>query len=149
MQSDRSLTGVMKSKSKLKATIHRRDFESRQTLGEFCLEANGKTVFQCKTLELPWLNNQVQKSCIPAGKYQVVTRFSPKFKNHFHLLDVPGRTWILIHAGNYYTDILGCILVGETHTEINGDGFRDVTNSRETLRKLLQLAPEGFELLIQ
>lgn len=133
----------------MQAVIHRRHFEQKQTLGELRLEKNGKTIFECKTLELPWLNNQVQKSCIPAGKYQVVTRFSPKFRNHFHVLDVPGRTWILIHAGNYYTDILGCILVGQRHLDLNGDGFRDVTNSKNTLNKLLQLAPEGFELLIQ
>lgn len=133
----------------MQAVIHRRHFEQKQTLGELRLEKNGKTIFECKTLELPWLNNQVRKSCIPAGKYQVVTRFSPKFRNHFHILDVPGRTWILIHAGNYYTDILGCVLVGERHLDINGDGFRDVTNSKNTLNKLLQLAPEGFELLIQ
>lgn len=133
----------------MKATIHRRHFESKQTLGEFCLQKNGKTIFECKTLELPWLNNTVQKSCIPAGKYQVVTRFSPKFKNHFHVLDVPGRTWILIHSGNYFTDILGCILVGDKFNDLNGDGLRDVTNSKNTLQKLLQLAPEGFELCIQ
>lgn len=133
----------------MKAYLNRREFEAKQTLGDFRLEQNGQILFKCKTLELPWLNNQVQKSCIPAGKYQVVTRFSPKFKNHFHLLDVPGRTWILIHSGNYYTDILGCILVGEKHLDINGDGLRDVTNSKVTLKKLLQLAPEGFELIVQ
>lgn len=132
----------------MKATIHRRDFQSKQTLGEFRLENYGKTLFECKTLELPWLNNAQQKSCIPAGKYQVVTRFSPKFKNHFHVLDVPGRTWILIHSGNYHTDILGCILIGDRLIDINGDGFRDVTNSKNTLHQLLQLAPEGFELVI-
>ncbi|QAA81406.1 hypothetical protein EI546_06535 [Aequorivita sp. H23M31] len=133
----------------MRAVIHRRHFEQKQTLGELRLEKNGKTIFECKTLELPWRNNAVQKSCIPAGKYQVVTRFSPKFKNHFHVLDVPGRSWILIHAGNYYTDILGCILVGEKHLDLNGDGPRDVTDSKNTLKKLLQLAPEGFELSIQ
>ncbi|MBK5213368.1 MAG: hypothetical protein JJE55_06885 [Flavobacteriaceae bacterium] len=132
----------------MEATIKRRFFEDRQTLGDFRLEANCKVLFECKTLELPWLNNEKQKSCIPAGKYQVVSRFSPKFKNHFHVLDVPGRSYILIHPGNYYTDILGCILVGDKLSDVNGDGRRDVTNSKNTLAKLLKLAPEGFELTI-
>lgn len=132
----------------MKAVLTRKFFEKKQTLGDFRLEENGKVLFECKTLELPWLNNQQQKSCIPAGKYQVVTRFSPKFKNHFHVLDVPGRSYILIYPGNYYTDILGCILVGDKHTDVNGDGFRDVVNSKNTLSKLLRAAPEGFELII-
>lgn len=133
----------------MKAILTRTFFEKKQTLGEFRLEQNGKVLFECKTLELPWLNNQQQKSCIPAGTYQVVTRFSPKFKNHFHVLDVPNRSYILIHPGNYYTDILGCILVGDRLTDINGDGYRDVLNSKITLSKLLKLAPEGFELEIK
>lgn len=131
------------------ATIIRTDHEAKQTLGSFRLDENGKTIFECKTLELPWLNNATQKSCIPVGTYEVVPRTSPKFGKHFHVKDVPGRSWILIHSGNYYTDILGCILPGQNHTDLNHDGWRDVTGSRNTLKKLLELAPEGFTLKIQ
>jgi len=133
----------------LELAINRQPSSKKQTLGEFRLiDDNCKVLFTGKTLELPWLNNQTQKSCIPTGTYQVVPRFSPKFKNHFHVLDVPGRSYILIHPGNYFTQILGCILVGENHTDINKDGYKDVTNSKTTLAKLLKLAPEGFKLTI-
>jgi hypothetical protein len=129
-------------------TIYRRDFEDKQTLGEFKLQKECCVLFECKSLELPWLNNQKQKSCIPAGEYQVVPRYSKKFKNHYHVLEVPGRSYILFHKGNYYTDILGCILLGKSHTDINNDGLRDVVSSKKTLNKILKLAPEGFKLCI-
>ena len=134
----------------MKATINRFSHEEKQTLGDFTLnDNNGNAIFKCKTLELPWLNNATQKSCIPTGTYKVVPRTSAKFKKHFHVLDVQGRSYILIHAGNYFTDILGCILVGDSHKDVNNDGFRDVLNSKNTLNKLLALAPNGFELTIK
>jgi len=132
----------------MQANIKRFSADAKQTLGEFTLTDNGNEIFRCKTLELPWLNNATQKSCIPTGTYKVVPRTSAKFKNHFHVTDVTGRSYILIHAGNYFTDILGCILVGDAHKDVNGDGFRDVVNSKNTLNKLLDLAPNGFELSI-
>lgn len=133
----------------MKATLTRKFYEDKQTLGEFRLEDNCNVIFECKTLELPWLDNKRRKSCIPNGTYQVKPRFSPKYKSHFHVKDVPNRSFILIHGGNYYTQILGCILVGDKHTDINGDGYRDVTNSRKTLAKLVKIAPSGFELVIE
>lgn len=131
------------------ATINRTSSTSKQTLGDFTLtNEHGAVVFRCKTLELPWLDNQRQKSCIPAGAYKVVPRTSAKFARHYHVLDVPNRTWILIHTGNYHTQILGCILVGASHADINGDGLPDVTFSRVTLNKILSIAPKGFTLNI-
>ena len=56
---------------------------------------------------------------------------------------------ILIHSGNYFTDILGCILVGESFKEINHDGYLDVVNSKVTLSKLVTIAKKGFTLIIQ
>jgi hypothetical protein len=132
----------------MKATIKRFSHEQKQTLGEFTLTDNGNEIFRCKTLELPWLNNATQKSCIPTGTYKVIPRTSPKFKKHFHVLNVPGREYILIHPGNYHWDILGCILVGDTLKDINNDGFRDILNSKNTLNKILELAPNGFDLSI-
>lgn len=131
------------------AIIRRFSHESKQTLGNLFLFDDDRLLLECKTLELPWFNNATQKSCIPVGEYKVVPRTSAKFKKHFHVLDVPNRSYILIHAGNYYWDILGCILVGDSHIDINKDGFRDVTNSKITLNKLLVLSPNGFNLTIE
>lgn len=136
-------------KTGMEATINRIKYQEKQTLGEFTLFKNGTEIFNCKTLELPDLDNAFQKSHIPKGTYKVIPRTSVKFKKHYHILDVPDRTYILIHAGNYYTDILGCILVGENFAYINKDENLDVTNSKNTLKKILELAPEGFTLTIK
>ena len=135
--------------SEMKATIIREKSSEKQTLGVFILYKDGKQIFSCKTLELPWLNNQQQISCIPTGTYNVVGRESPKYKKHFHVQDIVGRSWVLIHHGNYYSDIKGCILVGAAHIDINKDGYRDVSASRVTLDKIVALAPEGFTLTIK
>lgn len=134
------------------AVITRKKQDDKQTLGILELfDETGKILFTCKTLELPWKNNKNRVSCIDARNgmpYKVVPRYTAKRKAHFHVLDVKGRTWILIHSGNYYSDILGCILVGSEYIDINNDGYKDVVNSRPTLRKLAKLAPKGFELFI-
>jgi len=45
-------------------------------------------------------------------------------------------------------DILGCILVGLNLTDINGDGYQDVTSSRVAMNKLLKVMSDEFELEI-
>lgn len=53
------------------------------------------------------------QTAIPAGRYRVVLRQSPRFGRVLPWLqDVPGFDWILIHAGNRHPDTEGCILVG-------------------------------------
>jgi hypothetical protein len=76
------------------------------------------------TLELPWKNNQVRRSCIPKGEYQIKfrdygvyhERYKRRFKNHndgvLEIVGVPNRSAILIHCGNTVKDTLGCVLVG-------------------------------------
>ena len=65
------------------------------------------------TLELPWVSNTAQKSCIPAGLYTCRRVQSPKFGNTFEVTGVNGRSNILFHKGNKTADTLGCILVAE------------------------------------
>ena len=64
----------------------------------------------CFTVELPWLDNARGKSCIPAGTYPLRWVDSPKFGRRLQVCDVPGRTHILIHAGNFQRNTDGCIL---------------------------------------
>jgi hypothetical protein len=115
-----------------------------QTIGHLRLP-NGSILH---TLELPWKNNQRKISCVPKGTYKVVKRNSPKYGAHFHLLDVANRDFILIHHGNYFTDILGCILVGTGLKDINNDGQLDVTNSRLAMKSLNESLPQEFTLNI-
>ena len=53
------------------------------------------------------------KTAIPAGRYRVGLRDSPKHgKDTLFLQDVPGFQFIDIHAGNSAADTEGCQLVG-------------------------------------
>lgn len=65
------------------------------------------------TLERPWLDNRENVSCIPPGVYKVVHHSTKDYPNHYRLLNVPGRSGILIHEGNTLKDTIGCILVGQ------------------------------------
>ena len=121
----------------------------KQTCGRFImLDENGNLVFQCASLELPWMGNLPNLSCIPTGNYSISRVNSPKFgKGTFSVNRVPGRSNILIHPGNYTREIQGCILLGERFADIDNDKITDVVNSRATVDKVKKLA-ETFELTI-
>lgn len=123
--------------------LKRFDHADKQTLG--LLNINGNQFY---TLELGWHDNEKRISCIPEGKYEVIKRHSEKYGDHFHVLNVPNRDYILIHHGNYYTDILGCILVGIGLQDLNSDGLQDVTSSRVAMKALNKLLPKRFTLHI-
>jgi hypothetical protein len=95
-----------------------------------------KLVFSCNTLELPWKENQHRISCIPVGWYQISRNNISKFGKHLYFKSVPNRQGILIHAGNFTSQILGCILVGKGYSDLNKDGIPDILNSRQTIDKL-------------
>jgi hypothetical protein len=147
----------------IKTIIERLNFQPVQTLGHVrviekakdpSLIPQWKPIFECESLERPWLNNFPFISCIPAGTYMIKKRWSPRFKSHLHVLsltgknNIEGRTWILIHAGNYFKNTKGCILVGAEFQEINSDGWLDITSSKETLKALLSFLPNqsGLEI---
>jgi len=134
----------------MEAILTRELNQDKQTIGSLVIKnEEGKKLFSCKTLELAWNDNKKNESCIPLGNYKVAPRQSAKYNKHYHILDVPGRSFILIHIGNYNTQTKGCILVGEKLADINADGYKDVTNSKATLKKLLEVAPKGFEITIK
>ena len=128
----------------MRITLKRLSDDGVQTLGIMTLP-NGKVYH---TLELAWKNNNRKVSCIPKGIYKVRKRTSAKYGEHFHLLNVPNRDFILLHHGNYHTDILGCILVGKGLLDINKDGRLDVTSSKQAMKELLSTLPKEFELEI-
>lgn len=104
--------------------------------------------FRCLTLELPWMENERNVSCIPAGHYRAELYDSPKHGKVVLINGVTNRTYIEIHSGNYTRQIQGCILVGETLKYLDNDDILDVTNSKVTLAKLLDLLPDKFEVEI-
>jgi hypothetical protein len=117
-------------------------YGDKQTLGSFILLDNNNPIFSGYTLELPWKNNEKRVSCIPVGEYLAIRHKSPKHGWSFWLQDVPERSEILVHKGNYYTDILGCLLIGKAVIDINGDGLLDVTNSKNAVEKLMEMVEE-------
>ncbi len=112
--------------------IRRLSDDGFQTLG-IATMPNGKVYH---TLELSWKNNQKQISCIPKGNYKLKKRYSAKYGHHLHVQNVPNRDFILLHSGNYHTDILGCLIFGKGLKDINGDGRLDVTSSRQALKEI-------------
>lgn len=120
-----------------------RTYQKNQTIGK--LTGPGISLV---TMELPWLNNERRKSCIPEGTYKCTPRTSPKFGNHFLINKVSGRDAILIHAGNFRSDLLGCIAPGTSFSDLNGDGDMDVINSKIAMKQLLDKFKDGFELKI-
>jgi hypothetical protein len=75
---------------------------------------NGKILYEGRlmmySIELPWKNNLAGISCIPEGNYELVKRWSPKFGRHLQVLNVSGRSCILIHPANEaLRELKGCI----------------------------------------
>lgn len=123
--------------------------DGKQTLGEWRVYNNENLLFECKTLELAYRNNEPNISCIPKGIYLVKKRTDKrsKFKyTHLHIQHVPNRSYILVHIGNYKTQTEGCILPGATFYDLNQDGLKDVTSSKSTFTKLIEIVPESFLL---
>lgn len=110
-------------------TLHR-TILSTETFGN--LSTDG---FTCHTLELGWHNNQHLISCIPPGTY--LCQWKPfHTTHHYELQNVPGRTGIFIHEGNYAgkkTDTDGCILLGSNFVDINHDNVIDISGSTKTV----------------
>lgn len=114
----------------------------------YVIDKNHRVVFECVGLELPWKDNKFRVSCIPNGKYKAIKHKSPRLGNSFWIKDVPNRSEILIHIGNYNKDTVGCLLPGRERTDINKDGLMDVTRSGQTMDKLWEVLPNEFEIEI-
>lgn len=107
--------------------------------------------FTCKTLERPYKGNQSNISSIPVGTYQCKYTFSLRMlKYTYEVTGVSGRSGIRIHSGNFFSDSLGCILLGDSYEDIDGDNTLDILHSRDTIKKFEYLMQKkDFKLLIQ
>jgi hypothetical protein len=100
---------------------------------------NGK--FLGFAIELPWLNNQRSVSCIPEGEYELKARYSQKFSHHLHIVNVEGRSLILLHpANNAKRELRGCIA-----PVIQLTGIGKGSNSKPLLQKLVSLCYQAFD----
>ena len=99
-------------------------------------------------IERPWVNNQRNVSCIPAGDY--IARFMPRsasgrYKNVFHLQPVQGRSGILIHNGNLVDHSRGCLIIGRRRGVLAGKAA--VLNSKSALLSLVDEMEQSKFLL--
>ena len=109
---------------------------SKQTTGSLIVHGNIKNHARFTTIELPYLANKPFVSCIPSGNYKAKKVLSQTFGWCIQILNVPNRSGILLHYGNFYTNSKGCILIGKIFFHINDDLQIDITNTREALKEL-------------
>lgn len=102
--------------------------------GTFGVLRINKMVFCC-TLELPERMNASNVSCIPAGQFLCRKINSPSFGTTFQVHDVPGRSEILFHPGNWVRNSRGCILLGASFDKLQGE--RAITNSDATFNEFM------------
>lgn len=114
------------------------------------------------TLELPWLNNQPDQSCVPCGSYALMPYYSPKHGRwtwcpHNPALGIyawpslippgaNGRSCIEIHSANQAWQLEGCIAVGLGRglLDIGRGMLASVLSSQDAVIALVQvLAPDG------
>ncbi len=134
------------------ATLLRLSTGDEGTFGALVLDDG----FGLHTLELPWENNERSVSCIPCGTYLVETTDSPRFGSVFKILDVPDRTDILFHRGNWagrksmpelHSNVDGCVLLGQDRGILEGQKcVKSSSNACDEFYAHLKL--EQFELLI-
>jgi len=137
-------------------TLTREASTDTETMGR--LSFNDTTLH---TIEQEWRptapGGEPNNSCVPAGTYQLISHTRPGGKKVVALInpglgvyyeadDRPngvGRYLILIHVGNYSTDIVGCIAPGL------GRSGQMVTSSRDAMKKLMAyIGDDDAEILI-
>jgi len=133
--------------------LHRMPSTTHGTFGKLTCPEVG---FSCFSGEPPWKDNRTAVSCIPDGEYEVKIRQSPKFGTSFHVTNVPGRSYILIHSGAYcgdkelklLTHSSGCILLGKSIGKLSGQ--RALFNSRLAVAEFKRaMNNEPFKLIVK
>lgn len=116
---------------------------------EQTVETKGVLMVPVKTLELPWLGNKNQISCIPPGIYpwRKVVATSKIPYPHIEIQNVPGRSGIKVHSANFAAgkkvQLKGCVSVGESYADLDGDKIDDITNSKKTFEALMAMLPQS------
>ena len=118
--------------------IHRWNQNDKQSSGVCTIVDNQKMpLFTAVALERGWLENKQGVSCIPGNySYILLYEYSDKFKKHlWEIKGVYNRSECKFHSANYWKDLNGCVALGEIFTDMNNDGYKDVTSSKDTMKK--------------
>ncbi|WP_432455086.1 DUF5675 family protein [Agarivorans sp. QJM3NY_29] len=127
---------ALSAKANLKIKVTRLKQGTKSTLGSLKIDGIAKSWY---VLEPGGPDSQQEGSDqrINTGSYKLKPYNSPKYKNVYQLLNVPGRTNILIHAGNYHQDTLGCLMPGNTSGK-SSSGEYNVGNSRTAMKEIFE-----------
>lgn len=135
----------------MKTVISRR-YRPNLTTGKLIVFDQDSKVLELVSLELPDRGNRKDCSCIPEGTYPLKKITRPNGDPAFLIEDVPGRSEILIHKGNFAAgkkiDSQGCILPGLYFTDLNRDDNMDAAESTKAMERLLNVLPVLSTLII-
>lgn len=130
-------------------TLPRLEQNDFATYGHLC-DGEGKQLGA--TLELPWRDNEHDKSCVPAGTYKIRRRWSDAHKRElFALVDVPHRSDCEIHVANLPEDLLGCVGLGESLGNVekkNGHTGYGILGSEIAIDRFMKLMQGRDEALL-
>ena len=128
-----------------RAHLHRDRSGDQGTVGTLVAGA-----LALQVMEPPWRDNARNRSCVPAGLYEVLPHVSPRFGRCLLVAAVPGRSHILFHAGNvggdvalgWHTHTAGCLLPGlrRGRLTVKGKAQAAVLGSRTAFRHLMAWA---------
>ncbi|MEX0274304.1 MAG: DUF5675 family protein [Flavobacteriaceae bacterium] len=108
----------------------------QSTGAHLVINEKGDVVYDGQILELGWLNNRRNISCIPEGIYELRLERSPKFKRKlWEAYGVPNRSETKFHNGVTYKHSNGCFIPGKTRFDLNADNLDDMINSRDALEE--------------
>jgi len=87
-------------------------------------------------------------SLIPKGRYICEPYSGTKYKNVYIIKDVPGRSAILFHWGNFEKNTEGCVLVGDGAGML--DGQPAITGSKSAFERFRNaIGKNHFTLFIE
>ncbi|MGR5150171.1 DUF5675 family protein [Photobacterium alginatilyticum] len=121
-------------KSKLIINVKRIKQLGETTLGKLTIEGKSKSWFVLEPSGPDSIAEGSDKR-IKSGTYTVMPYSSPKYPNVYELQNVPGRSYILIHSGNYHKDTLGCLMPGKTWGCVSEKHYY-VGNSKAALKEI-------------
>lgn len=92
------------------------------TLGRLAAYNGGQVYDIGYTCELPYLSNEQNISCVPPGRYDLISRYSNTLKQHVLALQnyelgvtlrgPSQRTYVYMHVANFPSELEGCIAPG-------------------------------------
>ncbi len=114
--------------------VRRQQQHGKTTLGKLTINGITKSWF---VLEPGGPDSETAGSDqrIKAGTYQILPYSSKKYSGVYELQKIPGRSKILIHAGNYHENTESCLMPGK-NWGVSEEKHYYVTDSKKALKEI-------------